>query len=249
MFTKLYCWSQLSQCPFIMHIFQTKFWNQLIRIWHRPTSLQEIALELNILSVTSFNHVTLNWNITIFFPVKHEQLFATPKSIQSHLLKDGPCWCLRRAGMLSFLSRAAQMQFATEVWHQNTAEATGEQLDTYPQQSPCLLLKFQSVTKNLTKLYPRLNRREISLWIFPHQVPRIATKPQKHIEGMNGSVPVLSMSAATSLWSLPGLSFCSYIKTPSNFRFSKLRILSEWPFFPNNQSTIHGVFWTLNICF
>lgn len=146
MLLKLYCWSQLSQCALIMHLFQTKFWNQLIRIWYRPTSLQEIALGFNSLSVTSFNYVTLNWNITIFFPVKHE-LFATHKSIQSHLLKDGPCWCLRRAGMLSFLSRAAQMQFATEVWYQDTAEATGEQLDMYPQQSSCLLLKFQSVTK------------------------------------------------------------------------------------------------------
>lgn len=108
MFIKKYFWSQLSQCVLIMHLFQTKLWNQLIRIKHRPL-LKKLQRGL----IDAFNYVTLNWNATISFPVKREQLFATHKSIQFHLLKDGPCLCLRWTGMFSMLSRAAQMQSAT----------------------------------------------------------------------------------------------------------------------------------------
>lgn len=175
MFKKLYCWSQLSQCALIMHLLQTKFWNQFIRVWHRPTSFQEIALGFNILSVTSFHYVTLNWNITIFFPMKHEQLFATHKSIQSHFLKDGPCWRVRRAGMLSLLSRAAQMQFATGS--AIAGYSRGHWRTVGNVSTAVLTSTFEvsvSYKKNLTKFYFRLNIREISLWtFFPTRYPEL----------------------------------------------------------------------------
>lgn len=134
--------------------------------------------------------------------------------------------------------------------YQDTGEATGEQLAMYPQQSSCILWKMQSVTikPNKTLLLIK-HRRNKSLDILPTIHPKIATKPQNYIEQMNGSAAVLSMNPATSLWSSVGLSLCFYIKTPSNFRFSKQRILSQSPLFQPTSQLFHGVFWTWNICF
>lgn len=99
-------------------------------------------------------------------------------------------------------------------------------LAMYPQQSPCILLKFQSVTKKPNKtLLQTKHTRNKSLDILSTMYPKLP--PQNYIEQTNGSVSVMNVNAATSLWSLGGLSFCSYIKTPSNFRFSKLSILSQ----------------------
>lgn len=167
MFIESYFWSQISECVLIMCLCQTKFWNQLIRIWHRQTAFREIAMGFNIWSVTSFNYVTLNWNVTIVFPVKHEQLFATHKSIQFHLLEDGPCLCLRWTGMFSLLSRAAQMQSATgsvipgyRRGHWRTVPSCWQCIHSSPH---AYFWSFSQLQKNLTKLYSRLNIREINL--------------------------------------------------------------------------------------
>lgn len=95
-----------------------------------------------------------------------------------------------------------------------------------------------SYKKNLTKLYSRLNTREISLLIFSPPGTQNCDKTWKPHRTNEWQCSCSQYKCCNISWSLEGLSFCSYIKTSSNFRFSKLRILSQWPFFPNNQSTI-----------
>lgn len=171
MFIKLYFWSQFV---LIMHLFQTKFWNQLIRIWHRPTAFQEIAMGFNIWSMTHLSIMSLLIGRSPFLSLWNVNNFCNSQEHSIAFAERWSLFVLRMDSMFSFLRGAAQMQCATgsvvpryRRGHWRTA--------LYLQQSSCILLEFQSVTKknpNKTLLQIK-HMRNKSLDILPTMNPKL----------------------------------------------------------------------------
>lgn len=150
-----------------MHLFQTKFWNQLIRIWHRWIS-QEIAMGFNIWTVISLNYGTPNWKVTIFFLWNVNNCLQLTREFNSFVERWPP--------------EQLRCNVPQEVWYQDTGEATGEQLAMYLQQSSCIILNFQSVTKRPNKTPLQIKQMRKVFRYSPHHVLKTGTKPQNYIE-------------------------------------------------------------------